>query len=116
MLYSVFHRYPCIVFFPSDLQSYPLLVEELEKAIGGGKYGDVISKGLFISFSHSFPNSSLLIEECVPSGCEASYACNVTLTGYSSKVDSLREEIRVNEREVSKLVNRLRLVHCRICV
>ena len=37
--------------------------------------------------------------------------------GYSSEVDSLREKIRLNEREVGKLVNLLRLVqHTATCV
>lgn len=51
-----------------------MLVEELDRAVDGSRYGDYI------------------------------------LAGYSSEVDSLRKEMKLNERELNELVESLKYV------
>lgn len=77
--------------FILGLRQFPELIAELERAIGEVKYGDYILAGLYVSTSWC-----------------GSLTMNLSPTGYSPEVDSLREKMKENEEQVNKLANSLR--------
>ena len=84
----------------TGLSYFTDLVEELDQAISGVKYGDYIMEGGAAVGKLPLHHSHLPVILITP--------YHVTLTGYSDEVDHLRERMKENDIKMTQLVESLR--------
>ena len=87
----------------TGLSYFTDLVEELDQAISGAKYGDYIMEG------GASVGKAPLHHTYLPVTLPTPY--HITLPGYSDEVDHLRERMKENDIKMTRLVESLRELH-----